>query len=149
MTPTVSIVIPAYNAEHYIVKCLDSVIAQSICDYEVILVNDGSTDNTKKIVSEYIHQNNLSNFHLINKNNSGHSSARNTGLSLAKGKWIFFLDSDDWLESDCFESLLSVADKNDADLIIGGYQTYNQVTTQTEKWSDFPCDSGLVPERST
>ncbi len=146
MVPEISIIIPVYNCEKYIVECLDSIRAQTVKDFEVILVNDGSPDNSEQIVADYISKNLLSNFHLISKENGGVSSARNVGLSNAQGKWIFFFDSDDWIEPDCFETLLEVANKTSADLIIGGYQMCDQTTGRSEVWSHFPCDGGLIPE---
>ncbi len=146
MIPEVSIIIPVYNTRKFIIECLDSIKAQSVTDYEVILVNDGSTDDSEQIIADYISENNLSEFHLINKENGGISSARNVGLSKAKGKWILFFDSDDWLEPDCLEELLSVANKSCADLIIGGYQACDQQNGQKEVWSSYPCDSGRIPE---
>lgn len=146
MASEISIIIPVYNTENYIIKCLDSVRAQTLSDYEVILVNDGSTDNSENLITDYILQNNLSKFRLLNKENTGISSARNIGLSLANGKWILFLDSDDWIEPGCLQELLSVANKSSTDLVIGGYQAYDETTEQTEVWSRYPCDGGSVPE---
>lgn len=146
VNPEVSIIIPVYNTRKYIIDCLDSIRAQSVTDYEVILVNDGSTDDSEQIIADYISKNNLSSFHLISKTNGGISSARNVGLSNAKGKWIFFFDSDDWIEPNCLQELLSVANNSGADLVIGGYQAYDQATGQTEVWSNHPCDGGRLPE---
>ena len=96
--PKFSIIIPAYNVEKYINKCLKSVFNQTFKDYEVIVVNDGSTDNTKKYIEPY-------DVLLINKTNSGLSSARNTGVSYAKGKYLIFLDSDDYIEKDLLKEI--------------------------------------------
>jgi glycosyltransferase involved in cell wall biosynthesis len=146
MSLEISIIIPVYNTEKYIIECLESVKAQTVSNYEVILVNDGSTDNSAELIANYISKNNLSHFHLINKENGGVSSARNVGLSRAQGKWVLFFDSDDWVEPNCLQELLSVADESGADLIIGGYQAYNQGTGHSEVWSHYPCDSGRIPE---
>ena len=96
--PKFSIIIPAYNVEKYINKCLKSVFNQTFKDYEVIVVNDGSTDNTKKYIEPY-------DVLLINKKNSGLSSARNTGVSYAKGEYLIFLDSDDYIEKDLLKEI--------------------------------------------
>lgn len=146
MAPKISVVIPVYNSQKHIIETLDSIKAQSITDYEVIMVNDGSVDNSRDIITQYISENGLLNFYLINKENGGVSSARNVGLSKARGEWIFFLDSDDWIEPECFKTLLDVGNNSRADLIIGGYQMCNQVTGSTEIWSNFPCNEGHVPE---
>ena len=146
MKPLVSIVIPVYNVEKYVLQCLDSLVAQTRSDYEVILINDGATDNSEMLISDYIKQKKLSNFHLFAKANGGMSSARNMGLDKATGEWIMFLDSDDWIEPDCLETLLSVANESGADLIIGGYQAYDQTSARTEVWSNYPCDGGSIPQ---
>lgn len=92
----VSIIIPIYNTEKYLHKCLDSIIAQTFADWECILVDDGSTDNSPQICDAYTQKD--SRFYVIHKTNGGVSSARNAGLNHAKGKFIAFADSDDWVE---------------------------------------------------
>jgi glycosyltransferase involved in cell wall biosynthesis len=94
----ISVIIPAYNAQNTIIKCLDSVITQSYNIYEIIVIDDGSTDNTANIIEDISKQNELKNIHLHRQLNSGPSSARNYGIHVAKGDWIAFLDADDsWL----------------------------------------------------
>ena len=90
----VSVIIPAYNAENTINKCIDSIICQSYTPIEIIVVNDGSTDSTLSVLQDY------SNLKIINKKNGGASSARNVGIEAANGKYIMFIDSDDWVEPD-------------------------------------------------
>ncbi len=94
-SPLFSIIIPAYNSEKTIRKCLDSVVSQTVRDFEVIVVNDGSTDGTQEICEWY--EATYSCIKLLNKSNGGVSSARNAGLDLASGFWITFVDSDDWV----------------------------------------------------
>lgn len=89
-----SIIIPAYNVEDYLLDCVDSVIKQSFRDYEIILVNDGSTDSTLEICQELSKKNKSIN--LITKKNGGLSSARNAGIEIAKGDYLLFLDGDDF-----------------------------------------------------
>ncbi|RZK58387.1 MAG: glycosyltransferase family 2 protein [Pedobacter sp.] len=91
----VSVIIPAYNASKTIVKALESVCSQSYRDYEIIVVNDGSSDDTSKLVEQYRIENNLVNLTLIDKANGGVSSARNVAIKAAKGGWLAFLDADD------------------------------------------------------
>lgn len=110
-----SIIIPAYNVETYIKQCLDSVLRQSIENYEIILVNDGSTDTTQKICEEYTSK--YSCIKLINQENKGLGAARNTGLKYANGKYIGFVDSDDFVKENMFSAMLNLAKKKDLDLV--------------------------------
>lgn len=108
---SISVIIPIYNAEEYLHRCLDSLINQSYTNFEVLLVNDGSIDHSEDICKEF--QQKDSRFKLLNKSNGGVSSARNIGLKYAKGEWIYFLDADDWLELNAFEKLLSEIGNSD------------------------------------
>ncbi len=103
----ISVIIPVYNGEKYIQRCVDSVLNQTYSDIEIIVINDGSTDNTENILKSY------SNIVLINKENEGVSKARNTGLSLAKGDYVYFCDADDYLEKNAFEILIKEFAEND------------------------------------
>lgn len=99
--PKVSVIIPVYNAEKYLRKCLDSVLAQSFADFEVLLINDGSTDGSGKICDDYAQKD--ARVKVFHKENGGVSSARNLGLDNATGDWIVFVDSDDYVEKNYFE----------------------------------------------
>jgi glycosyltransferase involved in cell wall biosynthesis len=96
--PTISIIIPVYNAEKYLNKCLESVINQTLKDIEIICINDGSTDNSLDILQKYAKQDNR--FIIINQDSSGAGVARNAGLDKAQGEYLAFLDSDDFFELD-------------------------------------------------
>lgn len=98
-----SVIIPVYNVEHYLKDCLDSVLDQTYEDWEAICVDDGSTDNSRSILEEYVRKD--SRFKTIFQENSGTAAARNAGLEAAVGDYIFFLDSDDWLELNALEIL--------------------------------------------
>ena len=106
----VSIIVPAYNAEKFIDKCIRSVLNQSYPNLELILVDDGSTDETGKICEEYASKD--TRVRVIHKKNSGVSAARNMGLSSAIGEYVVFLDSDDWLDEDIVELALKKYQKN-------------------------------------
>lgn len=108
-----SIIIPVYNVERYLVQCLESIISQSIQDYEVILVDDGSTDSSPSICDNYANRSNK--FRVLHKKNEGVSVARNIGLSIASGEYVCFVDSDDWLEPNYLSTLDNVS--GEADLI--------------------------------
>ena len=119
-SPKISVIVPVYNAEQYIQKCIDSIIAQTFTNMELILINDGSKDNSGKICDEYAKIDNR--IRVFHKENGGVSSARNVGLDHAKGEWIIFVDSDDWIEPNCFNILLS--DTEIADLTYFGCRLY-------------------------
>ncbi len=113
--PKLSVIIPVYNCEKYLHKCLDSLINQTLKDIEIICVNDGSTDNSAEIIKTY------SNVKLINKENGGQSSARNKGLEIAQGEYIGFVDSDDWIDLNYFETLYNTAKKYNADIAMSDF----------------------------
>lgn len=119
MTPLISIIVPCYNAAKHIQGCFASIQAQSITDYEIIFVNDGSSDETPQILDNIA---NLSNrIHIIHKVNGGVSSARNVALDVAKGKYITFVDIDDKLTIYCLEIMLRLM-KDDEDVVFAGYK---------------------------
>lgn len=119
----VSIIIPVYNCEKYLKKCFDSVKIQSYKNIEAIIINDGSKDGSLKIINKYIKEN--KNWKLIDQKNQGLSNSRNNGYKLATGKYIFFLDSDDELPSNSIEKLVTCAEKNQSDVVIGNMLNYN------------------------
>lgn len=115
-TPKISVIIPIYNVELYLRQCLDSIVNQTYRNLEIILIDDGSSDNCGKICDEYAEKD--SRVIVIHKENGGLSAARNDGLACATGKWISFIDSDDWCELNLYEQAVSQAEKIDSDIII-------------------------------
>ena len=115
----VSVIVPVYNVEVYLEKCLDSLINQTLDEIEIICVNDGSTDRSGDILECYKKE--YPNIKIINKKNGGLSDARNSGLKHVNGKYIGFIDSDDWAELDMFEKLYNQAEKYNADICISNY----------------------------
>lgn len=113
--PKVSVVIPVYKVEPYLHRCVDSVLAQTLPDLEIILVDDGSPDRCPAICDEYASQ--YENIQEVHKPNGGLASARNAGMQAATGKYLFFLDSDDWLDADGLESLYDCAEKYQVDFV--------------------------------
>lgn len=113
--PRVSVIVPVYNVENFLKECLNSILAQTFYDIEIICVNDGSTDNSLEILQSYASKDNRIN--IINQKNGGLSSARNTGLSVAKGEFICFLDSDDYIESTLIEKNVQIMDEFDVDFV--------------------------------
>ena len=112
----VSVVVPVYNVEKYLKRCLDSIFNQTYKNIEIILVNDGSKDNSRDICEEY--EKNFDNIVLINQENGGLSAARNTGLKYVKGEAVTFVDSDDWLELDAIEYYVDSMKKYDVDMVV-------------------------------
>lgn len=112
----ISIIIPIYNAEQHLAKCVDSVLRQTEKNIEIILVDDGSKDNSLDICKNF--QKNDERIKIIHQSNAGVSAARNKGIEVAEGKYIGFVDSDDWVESRMFERLLDEAEKIDADVVM-------------------------------
>ena len=108
---TFSIIIPIYNSALYVKKCIDSIKSQSISDFEVILINDGSTDNSLDIINQEIKDD--SRFYVYTKTNSGVSATRNLGLSKAKGDYIIFIDSDDWIEPTLLQEIYEHGNNSD------------------------------------
>lgn len=136
--PRLSIIIPVYNAENYIRKCLDNLMNQGFFDYECILVNDGSADNSEMICQEYAAKD--SRFRLVNKFNGGASSARNSGIELAQGEYITFIDSDDFIVNDIYTKAFAVIDKTDADIVC-----FNMVQKNGETETQIAfSDNGIV-----
>ncbi len=118
--PKISIIVPIYNAEKYMKKCIDSILNQTLNDIEVILVNDGSSDNSATIADNYA-KNDLR-VRVIHQKNSGPSVARNNGIKLATGKYIGFVDSDDYIENNMYERLFNIANHNQVQLAMCNYR---------------------------
>lgn len=111
----ISVIVPVYNVEPYLRKCLDSILAQTYQDLEILIIDDGSTDGSGKICDEYPEKDErIRVFHTENK---GLSAARNLGLDNATGDWIGFIDSDDWIEPDMYEVLIKRAEETGADVV--------------------------------
>lgn len=128
-----SLVIPMYNVELYIERCLNSCINQNLSpnEYEIIVINDGSKDNSLSIVEKIVQK--YTNIHVISQINGGLSSARNTGLKNARGKYIWFIDSDDWIEPNVLKTLYDAASQNDLDIL---RFAWNIVDEKNQKYSD-------------
>lgn len=127
----VSIIVPVYKAQATLPRCIDSILSQSFKDWELLLIDDGSTDDSGEICDEYArHDNRIQVFH---KQNGGVSSARNYGLDRAKGEWVTFIDSDDWIELNYLSHDYSKLSKNETDLIL---MPFKKFTRDTDKESE-------------
>ena len=119
----ISIIVPIYNVENYLRQCLDSILNQTYQNFECLLINDGSPDNSADICREYVSKD--SRFRYFEKENGGVSSARNLGIERSKGQYITFIDSDDWVESDYLEVLYRALIDEKADIAISTYKQFN------------------------
>lgn len=127
----ISIIIPVYNVENYIARCLDSVLGQSFADFEVICIDDGSTDSSGKILDDYAEKDKrIKPFHISNK---GVSNARNYGLDMMTGEWFAFVDADDWIEEDYLKILYDNAFKNNCSVSACSFQRNFQYTVGVDK----------------
>lgn len=116
MNPTISIIVPVYNAEKYLHKCLNSILNQELNNIEVIIIDDGSSDNSKKIIQEY--QVKDSRVRAIYQSNQGVSATRNKGIRIAKGEYIGFVDADDYIELDMYKKMYQKAEEVKADIVV-------------------------------
>lgn len=130
MNPLISVIVPVYNVELYVNRCIDSILAQTYKNFEVILIDDGSTDNSGHICDEYAKVDKRIN--VIHTKNKGLSSARNMGIEKSVGKYIIFCDSDDWIEEKAMENVLENVNYESVDLIIFGYSM------------DFPHENNII-----
>lgn len=125
-----SVIVPVYKAEKYLRECVDSILAQTMSDLELILINDGSPDDSQSIIDEYV-----SAFpdkvRTLTVDNGGQGRARNFGIDMAKGDYLSFIDSDDYLEKNAFELMLNAAEKENADIV---------VCDMEKRWDDGRCE---------
>ena len=119
----VSVILPVFNVEQYLKECLESVVNQTLKDIEIICINDGSTDNSLEILNEYAQKDGR--FIILSQENQGQGVARNKGVELAKGKYIQFVDPDDWIEPNMLETLYNFAEEHNSQVVKFNYSEYN------------------------
>ena len=112
----VSVIVPVFNTSKYLARCLDSILSQTQKDFELIAINDGSSDNSAEILSQYASRD--SRIIIVTQRNKGLSAARNSGLKIARGEWIMFVDSDDFIPCDAIEKFLLAADESKESVVI-------------------------------
>lgn len=133
----VSIIVPVYNVEQYLEKCLNSLVNQTLEDVEILIINDGSTDSSQIIIDDF--QNRFPNkIKAYQKENGGLSDARNFGIDRAKGEFLGFVDSDDYVSPNMFEELYALAKNNDAEMVICNLQKVNEYEAITQKLTQLP-----------
>ena len=121
----VSVIMPIYNGEKYISESIMSVLKQSYQELELILINDGSSDESENVAFRIISENYGRKIRYINQENCGIAEARNRGIKEAKGEYVCFIDQDDQMEADCLKKLMQEAVESDADIVIGGVNKVN------------------------
>lgn len=124
--PEISVIVPVYKAEQYLERCVKSILEQTYQNFELILVDDGSPDGSPILCDKWAEKD--SRVHVIHKKNGGASSARNAGLKIAKGNWIAFADSDDWLDKAALKTLYDLAKKYNVPMAIGGMRVAQKYT---------------------
>lgn len=124
--PEISVIVPVYKAEQYLERCVKSILEQTYQNFELILVDDGSPDNSPSLCDEWAKNDN--HIYVIHKENGGASSARNAGLKIAKGNWIAFADSDDWLDRTALKTLYDLANQYNVPMAIGGMRVVQKYT---------------------
>lgn len=138
----VSIIVPVYNSEKYVGKCIESLLNQTYKNIEIIIIDDGSTDNSKSIIKEYLKSDDRIIFKT--QKNMGANIARYTGIKLAKGKFCLFIDSDDWIENNAVEKLVSFQKENDYDII-----KFNGITEPSKELKNFYLNKGEKAKQIT
>ena len=140
--PEISVIVPVYNVEEYLARCIDSILAQSFTDFELILVDDGSTDSSGVICDEYAEGD--SRVHVIHQVNKGQAAARNCALDLARGEYVSFIDSDDYVHPEMLCFLTGLAETTNADICI---YKYLEGKDSSYKWEK-PCNDFIVAKGS-
>lgn len=136
----VSVILPVYNCEKYLRQCLDSLVSQTLRDIEIICINDGSTDSSGEILAEYAARDER--FVIINTENGGAGKARNTGIDAACGKYLYFPDSDDWLENNALSTVYRIAENDKADITV-----FRSIQYDNETGNTTPCTYSLRLDR--
>ena len=127
-TPLISVIVPVYNLEKYLVRCIESIIGQTYKNLEIILIDDGSTDTSGQIIDEFKKKDNR--IKVIHKENGGESNARNTGLRMATGEYIAFCDCDDWMDLDMYETLAWELNQENIDMAASGWYKETDSSSQ-------------------
>lgn len=136
-TPFLSIIIPIYNTEAYLTECVESILKQDFTEYEILLVDDGSTDNSPAICDDYCRK--YAHVHCIHQANSGHTAARQAGFLASQGTYVAFVDSDDWVSPEMYTDLCRIAQETDADIV---HCNFIAVMPDKEKTNKVPFSPG-------
>jgi glycosyltransferase involved in cell wall biosynthesis len=144
--PLLSIIVPVYKVEQYLRRCVDSILAQTFTDFECILIDDGSPDNCPAICDEYAAKDHR--IKVIHQGNGGLSAARNAGLKIVNGELVGFVDSDDWIAPDMYETLIKNQIKTQADIVMCGFYQVNNDICQKHNWEGIINDTEVVSKKT-
>ena len=144
MTPLISVIVPVYNVEKYLEECLDSILTQTFKDIEIICIDDGSTDSSGKILDDYKEKDER--IIVVHDTNHGLGHVRNTGIDMARGKYVCFLDSDDYMEPDTLKNRYETAEKNNCDLVIDNMDKFDCQSGEKLDWA-YTLNFALLPEK--
>lgn len=143
--PKLSVIVPIYNVEEYLANCIESILNQTFKDFELILINDGSTDNSLEICYRYRDRDKRIN--VINKKNGGVSSARNIGIEISKGEYIAFVDPDDDIEINMYEELMGIMENNNVDIVVSGFKFINLINNTSEKFNIYNRTNRIIKRK--
>lgn len=146
MVPKISIIVPVFNVEHYLEKCIESILSQTLEEFELILVNDGSSDRSGLICDYYRKRD--TRIIVIHKENGGQSSARNVGIKLARGEYVGFVDSDDWIDSEMFRVLYDATIRDKSDIVISGIREINEKGNIIDEYVPFTITFSDILKRA-
>lgn len=141
--PELSIIVPVYKVEKYLPKCIDSILAQTFRDFELILIDDGSPDNCGAICDDYAARD--SRIKVIHQENAGVSAARNAGLDIATGTYLGFVDSDDWIEPEMYETMIATAKEKNVDVVVCGFCIFKDDGSYIGRSN--ACEGFFTPEQ--
>lgn len=139
-SPLVSVIMPAYNSEKFIIEAINSVVSQTLTDWELLVIDDGSTDDTQRIVADFAEKDSRIQF-LVNEANMGVAKTRNKGLAVCRGQYVALLDSDDYYKPDMLQKMVDCARRTTADIV---YCSYELIDEQGKK----VCNDFIVPEQT-
>lgn len=142
--PLVSIIVPAYNTAEYVGETIDSILNQTMRDFEIIFVDDGSTDETTCVVEKKLSGKGI-NVSFVKQENMGVSAARNSGYALSRGRYVLFFDSDDLMKERCLEKLFGYADELDLDMVFGGFEVYDTRSSRRQKVKNWMKNGRIWP----
>lgn len=147
MSVAISVLVPVYNVENTLDRCLNSILNQTFKDFEIVLVNDGSTDNSGALCDEYAKK--YDNISVIHKENEGLGPTRNAGIRAAKGEYVYHCDSDDWLKEDLLEKAYKAAVETEAQVVVFGYDIFTEKDGNFIPFDSIGAENGVYSDKAS